>query len=540
MPRAFLAGFLLFVGAGLALGLGFIRTAAPTFDEAPHLAKGYSYLAAGDFRLDLRDHPPLAEMWAALPLLALAPDLHSGHPDFTAARLFHYADLFLFHNKVPADAMLGPCRAFALCSWLLLAGWALAAWSPRISGPSAAPWACFAAAFSPVLISNFSLVTTDGGSAVFFFLAFWILSFEDRPPLVWGAAGICAGLALASKFNMVFLFPFALAALIAELLISRKAFPWSGAALFAAAAVTTLAAVYRFTQIPRYFQGLLAMANQMADGRASFLHGAYGEKGFPCYFPAAFALKTPLPILACGLWTSASWALRPNRERMWVLVPMVLYFLCASASKVQIGVRHLLPMIPFFALAAGCGLARVWERSRWAAGLLAAWTAVSVLRVEPFLLAYFNEAAGGPENGRNWLVDSNLDWGQDLKALGEGLKKIGGPAVFLSYFGTADPAAYGIRYAPVLCSPQVERRGSPPEPGPVLLAVSATNLKGVYFSDKALFSWLESRKPVKSFGHSIFLYDLTRDQEGRRRLARLAAISGRPEFSGVLVPGGAS
>jgi len=181
---------------------------------------------------------------------------------------------------------------------------------------------------------------------------------------------------------------------------------------------------------------------------------------------------------------------------------------------------------------AGCGAAWLWglgpRKWKGAAAALGIWLAVSVGMVHPHHLAYFNEAVGGPANGYRWLVDSNLDWGQDLKTLGAELRARGGPPVYLAYFGSADPAAYGIRYVPAGMCCNVARRGDPVDPaadGKVLFAVSATNLQAVYFADKALFSWLKSRSPEKVLGHSIFLYDLTRDAEGRRLLARLVSLA---------------
>ena len=99
----------------------------------------------------------------------------------------------------------------------------------------------------------------------------------------------------------------------------------------------------------------------------------------------------------------------------------------------------------------------------------------------------------------------------------------------LSYFGVGDPALYGIRHLPVGFVSNVDRRAAAavPDPrGPVLLAVSATNLLGVYYADKTVFSWLRERRPVFSAGGSILLYDLTEDPEARRRLSALVRASG--------------
>ena len=527
----------LFLASFVALGVGFIRSAGPTYDEPVHLASGYSYLATGRYRLNIMDHPPLAEMWGAAPLLMWRPHLFTMNRDWTSGRLYHYADDFFYGNKVPGGRMLNAGRLFCLLSWTLLLGWALCWWAERLGGAPAACASVFALACTPMLISNLSLVTTDGASSVFFFLTFWLLSFESRPLPVWACAGACAGLALASKFNMILIGPAAALALLLDWRMRprpRPPFPLGGAAAAAGVCALALAAVYRFHELPLYFDGLAATLSRLNQGRSSFLHGRHSTAGFALYFPIALLIKTPLPILAAGLSTAALWLARPRREHLWVLVPMLGYFAAAMSAKVQIGARHLLPMIPFLALAAGCGLAALWRKVPWGkalAVLLGLWAAVSVLRVQPFHLAYFNELIGGPKNGWLWLVDSNLDWGQDIQELARELRGLGNPPIYLSYFGTADPSAYGIRYIPLAFTMNIERAGDDVDPaksGRALFAISATNLQGVYYADNTVFDWLKSRKPIKTPGHSIFLYDLSGDREGRKELASLLVMTGRP------------
>jgi hypothetical protein len=134
-------------------------------------------------------------------------------------------------------------------------------------------------------------------------------------------------------------------------------------------------------------------------------------------------------------------------------------------------------------------------------------------------LAYFNELAGGPDNGYKYLVDSNLDWGQDLAGLKKYMDKNSIKSVKLSYFGSADARYYDIKYE-YLPSIGLEP-DNPGEPwwyedgytedcGPVqgLIAVSATNLQGVLFENRECFKWLEDYEPVAKIGYSIFIYDV--------------------------------
>ena len=130
-------------------------------------------------------------------------------------------------------------------------------------------------------------------------------------------------------------------------------------------------------------------------------------------------------------------------------------------------------------------------------------------RVHPHYLAYFNELAGGPAGGYRYLVDSNLDWGQDLKGLKAWMDTNGVPAVKLSYFGTADP-----EYHRIPCDLLPGQMLPPPRdvvreiaPGDIV-AVSATNLQGVYLEpeDRPLMERLRALTPVATVGHSILIY----------------------------------
>jgi hypothetical protein len=121
-------------------------------------------------------------------------------------------------------------------------------------------------------------------------------------------------------------------------------------------------------------------------------------------------------------------------------------------------------------------------------------------------------------------VDSNLDWGQDIKTLSVWLERRGNPPVVLSYFGVARPEYYGVKYLPLGTISNVELVGTGADVcrmEKLLLAVSATNLQSTYYPDKNTFDWLKSRKPEFAAGYSIFIYDLTLDREGKAKLAEL-------------------
>ena len=141
-------------------------------------------------------------------------------------------------------------------------------------------------------------------------------------------------------------------------------------------------------------------------------------------------------------------------------------------------------------------------------GTVCLFAVIEFALVCPHYLAFFNQFAGGPQNGHKYLIDSNLDWGQDLKGLKRWMDEHDVRHINLSYFGTADAAYYGIDCTHLPGAPFFDEKliGSPRLPGYV--AVSVTNLRGLYFSESArdLYKPLLDTKPAAVIGYSIYVY----------------------------------
>jgi hypothetical protein len=389
------------------------------------------------------------------------------------------------------------------------------------------------------------------GSALFIVLAMYLLweYGNGRSALCLAGAGVATGLALASKLTGVLLFGMGGAVLTAHVLLpTSPLFPPANdartppravrlkQALLIALVVGVLAALailpaYFFQGWGAWWYGLRWQLSKGQSGHTAFFFGQYSRTGWLAYFPVAFLIKTPLPtvalILASLLLFRAGTPLR-LRPALFLLLPAGLVLGMMIPAKINVGVRYLLAIYPFLFVAAA-RLATLSFPRPWLAPLLlgvpAALTAASSLAVVPHQLAYFNEAAGGPDGGHRYLADTNIDWGQDLKGLKEYMDREGLSMVYLSYFGTAPPEAYGIRYQeapsfePVTWPPRpVERL--PRDAGRQVLAVSLTNLQGVYLGEPGPYRFFYEKSPRAKIGYSIWIYDLTGDADGRYHLAQ--------------------
>ncbi len=543
---------LIIAAAALALhlfaGLSFIRSSAATYDETVHLSSGYSYLHTGRYVMNIMDHPPFAEMLSALPLTVMNLQSFTAHPYFANFMPYHYGDLFLYQNSVSADRILGAARVFTFLIWTAVFAWFIWLFASRLEPGNTAAFSVAAFSFMPVFISNDALVSTDAGAAAFYFGAFalgWLFVSAGEHGKKTGKAGgrlwklaalagAVSGLALVSKFSMFIVPPMIVVFWLADNYFRpRMKLPrlLGYISIYAVSCLLVVALVYKF-DLGLYWKGLYATLTRLDEGRSSFAMGRYTLKGVWWYFPAALLVKTPLVILAAsaaGVWLVFK---KFRRDYLWLVLPPAIFFAAALTAKVQIGYRHIMPVMPFLAVLAGLALARLpWGRKGvWLASGLLALNAASVLRAHPYYLAYFNEAAGGPANGYKLFVDSNLDWGQDIKTAARYLRERGNPPVVLSYFGVARPESYGMRYVPlgVVSNVKFSAQGAQVcSMKEMLLAVSATNLQGTYFPDKNTYGWLKERKPEFIAGHSIFIYDLTRDKEGLKKLAALFDREGR-------------
>ena len=240
-----------------------------------------------------------------------------------------------------------------------------------------------------------------------------------------------------------------------------------------------------------------AFVLQFSQQRGAFLNGDYSLTGWVSFFPYTFLVKTTLPFLllilagvVVGFRSVKASDIRTMLTRLRPFTPLLIlfgvYWATSLTSHLNIGHRHILPTYPVLFIAAGAFGTWLDFRRPFAALLvssLTVWHVTESTFIRPHYLAYFNSVAGGPANGWRHLVDSSLDWGQDLPGLAQWLHRHAkNEQAFLAYFGTGDPAHEGIRATRLPSLPEVgpERPWHPLSAG--VYCLSATMLQHVYSS----------------------------------------------------------
>jgi 4-amino-4-deoxy-L-arabinose transferase-like glycosyltransferase len=503
VPRAWLVSAVVVLFSIFALELYLsVRLESQTFDEPAHMYAGYSYWLRSDFGIN-PEHPPLVKLVATLPLLLDKPK----YPD--PMEIFFRAQSALggmaMMSQPGADAVLAHVRAavsilaFGLGLLVLLA-------AREMFGDGAALLALLLFVFDPLILAHGPLLGTDMGATCCIFAAVYTFYRYVKKPtyLRLGVCCVAVGLAFAAKHSAILVFPILALLGVYEVLfapkdespaqrpqanLGRRALKMAAAyGVIVVAAVVILWAFYGFRYAARpggkqivplsavylkalhhpveakaigfaerhhllpesYLFGLTDVTILSRDGRPMYLFGKSYPQGKWFYFPAAFVIKTTigfLLLLALVPFARALWKKDLRREAVFLVLPPALFFVSAMSAKVDIGIRHILPIMPFLiVLAAGAAVALV-RQSRawaWAVAILLVLDFASSLHAYPNYLPYSNEAFGGPYRTYRVLADSNVGWGGGLKALHAHLASHNIKQCWLAYEGLPDPANFGI------------------------------------------------------------------------------------------------
>ena len=531
-----------------------------TWDEPFHIAAGMEWLDKGQYTYEPL-HPPLARVVSALgPYLRGVRGLEgAGSPWNKGNALLHTGGAY---EQNLAAARLG------ILFFFIQGSLAVAFWAKYAAGWLAALLATLLFTTLPPTLGHAGVATLDMAcaasvaTAVFAF----VLWLRGTTPLRSAFLGVSAGLAVLSKFSAVgFLMAAGGCTLALWLLDARRsrgseaagASPSRrrvvGSALVLLLFGLTIWAGYRFSTAPlrgpddrphglidrfvgtegrlhdvsyaiventpvpapEFVEGLRSVYGRDRRGHLAYLLGDISRSGWWYYYPVILLVKTPLPFIllfAIGLLFLAREVVR---TRLWFpsAVPPIAamgVLLIGMVGSVDNGLRQLLSIYPFLAIVAGYGAARLvsWGRvARWAGlGLatgLCGWQLVSSFVAHPDYLAYFNALAGSQP--AEVVVDSDLDWGQDLKRLALAVERRGIQELSIDYFGSVDIdlRQFGFpEFRPL--KPYQKQTG--------WIAVSAHSLKlGTARVPYDQFAWLAEYEPIEQVGRSIWLFYIPAD-----------------------------
>nr|WP_246112222.1 phospholipid carrier-dependent glycosyltransferase [Streptomyces hawaiiensis] len=495
----------------------------PTIDEPVYVGAAAEYVHEHRLRHN-PEHPPLGKLLIGAGVALADPQID---PAFAGDQGQLGRHLLYESGNDPWRLMLW--ARLPVIALTLSFGLVVFAFARELAGHVAGLAALALYCFSPDVIAHGSLATLDVPAAGFALTSAWLLwRARRRPRLYVPLAGAALGAALATKMSTLPAVPVLMALAAVSVWQAsgdsrRRAVAAAGGVALAAVAVvwvTYLMVDPRLRWTPeqhvpvvRGLRGLLVgmmpFPEAYRDGMRvqfglenrpwqGFLFGRLYDGSLWYYLPAALLVKTPLGMLA--LWAGGAPAMVAVR-RLRPAAPYVLaapLVLLAAAMQLarDFGTRYAVFLPLFLAVAAGCLLL---VRRRWASvavGVLVAFAAVSSARACPWYLPYSNEAFGGPGRTREWLHDSNVDWGQDLGRLADRLReRYPGERVWLVYKGSGVPSFYGIEASDPRRVPVREVRG--------LLAVSDS---AAAKATGRLAALLGSSRPVDDVGHSITLY----------------------------------
>jgi 4-amino-4-deoxy-L-arabinose transferase-like glycosyltransferase len=508
----------------------FINTQSLSNDEPLHMIAGLEAWRYHRFER-WNDHPPLVFLLCTLPLLANHTEI-SIQPDAKYADAITPRPEAIAWAARPVVVMLGVLLGVLL--WMT---------ARRLFSEGAANFALALFAFSPSLIANFSITCNDGALALITFVTALQVVYWRRTQS-WGrsvALGLVLGALLATKFStpVIFILAVGLVLVLKPAGVTWKPRGWNWRKALAMIAIAFLFVwgtyFFHWTKVTvkdgfvtvtspnrtkattgdmhrhlnltvylpagEYVEGMGRVANHLNLGHPTFFLGQVSiGKGWKSYFPVVVLLKWPTVVLAIFLTAVVLGFLRriqfPPDLLILSLFP-ALYFLLAIFSKVDLGERHILLVYPFALLYA----AALWHAARQRRAILALLVALVVvnaadtLRYGPGTLSYFNVFVK-PATSYKLLSDSNLDWGQGLLALRKYQAEHPSETIHLAYFGTMDPALYGIRYVPLAPNERVS--------GTVV--VSATHLSGQLLDDPNGYHWALEYPRAEILDHALHVF----------------------------------
>lgn len=546
-----------------------------TMDELAHLPAGYSYLNQQDMRLNPEHPPLIKDLAAVPLLfikgIQFPSDIQSWKSDINGQ--WDFGSYFLFHSSNPTEQIIFWGR-IPMVLILLLLGFYIFKWGKELFGNKAGLFALLLFSLCPTFLAHGKLVTTDIGAAAGVLIALYYFVKALKMPTATNIilAGVFFGLAQLCKFSVILLIPFFImlwffwwisksGKLLQTLKIIIAVFTigflviwpvyqfhvWNYPQEMQVRDIKNNIASYPDTiknsvlwmaekpilrPYAQYFMGLFMVFNRATSGNTTYFLGEISNQGWKSYFPIVYFIKNPLPLhifsiiaIIFGLYAiKKPFNGNPIKKLLaWIkfrfpefsmLAFIGTYWAATLTSNLNLGIRHLAPIFPLTFLLVGYVVMKWMEKDKLKyvfVSILILWQTFSVASVFPNFIAYFNELAGGAKGGYAYAVDSNLDWGQDLKRLRIWIDQKNIDKVYVDYFGGSDLDFYlGDKYI------RWSGNNNPNQlPKGSYLAISATFLqegRGInapgFNQSSGFYCWLNKYEPVERIGYSIFVYKI--------------------------------
>lgn len=579
----------LFLSLHFLMAFSSAITESPTSDEPLFITGGYNYWQEKDYRIN-SEAGILIQRWISLPLIFQ----NLKYPYFENESLkkdgWNIADHFLYKIGNNPELMVASSRLMVMALSVVL-GLAVYLLSKSIFGKTGGIISLSLYAFSPSILASARLATSDLITSLAFLIAIW--TFWKMIQKISIYTVLLSSLALSFLFlskmsafiiipvNMILIVIFLLRKTPLYICVGNRTIKVSDqhmqlAGIISASAVNFLVVFisiwmfygFRYSMLkdeqnnrpaaewnwktftadsgiegkianfarknkllPEAYLYGFSFVMKHSKQRNSFLNGQYCRTGWWYFFPYAFLVKTPIPLLLIIIFSiivlcfvktktfqeGACFLKNKPPLNLYDLSPfivfMVVYFLFAMTSHINIGHRHILPVYPcFFTLAGALSITFIGSNPflkliKILTFMLLFWFSFESLKILPHYLAYFNQFAGGPKNGYKHLVDSSLDWGQDLKGLKKWIDKkklneTGSPNIYLSYFGTANIDYYGLKIKKLPSIIQQEKNEEVFELKEGIYCISATMFQSCYFPE---YCFIETESGVRSLNGKLFM-----------------------------------
>ncbi len=529
---------------------------SPNCDEVGHLTSGLHAWETGTFHL-YRVNPPLVRMLAALPA-------YLGHPKTNWSKVADGPHVrpewsvgidFIEANGLGAFWYFNAGRLLCV-SFAVLGAWYCFCWGRRLYSPQAGLVAMLMWSFSPTVLGWGSTFTPDaactslGLASAYHFLS-WLEHSTSRRAFI---AGLMLGLAEVAKTTWVILFviypviwylarrrtltsasfrqmlaivgiaiviinsiygyegtftPLGKYTFVSRTLAGKESIVEGGAGgnRFSATILASIPVPLPYN----YVRGIDLQKVDFEQGMESFFWGTWSRRGWWYYYIAALSLKEPLGFLFTFV---IAVCLRVNSKKRMSLAEIVLLVPAVSVLilvSYQCGfaryIRYMLPCLPAMCVFSGSALEMASRKAiTCGIGILLVWGIASSASIYPYSLSYFNELAGGPKGGWRYLLDANVDWGQDLLRLKSWLaEQDSSEELYVVHMGFVKAEHVGITSKWPIRWPSLEGNEQQivtVEPPPGVYVISLNEL----FSKSGHYRYLQKYRPIDRIGYSMWVY----------------------------------